>query len=259
MKLTSFLSSVFLVLITIGSAIAQIETQEYKSPLTIENMEVTYNANADGTYTVEQNARVRINIDLAVQSSAQTYLPFSESLQTLEVLEAYTETAAGEKIVVPADKIITGESPISVKAPHFSDYKVTAVVYPQISVGAAKTIHFKMTQTKPHFENHFSMFETFPLSLDINSATLTVIAPEDLKLHIQAVDIEGGKLKTDTPGQSRWTWAIKDQKGQMPEQIAINTQNFSPRIVVSTFADYNEVAEAYLKHKTGGQIFIIDK
>lgn len=247
MKLASFLSSVFLVLNTYGSAAAQIETQEYISPLTIEKMDITYNVNTDGTYTMEQNARIRINLDLAVQSSAQTYLPFSESLQTLEVLEAYTETAAGEKIEVPEDKIITRESPISAKAPHFSDYKVTAIVFPQISVGAAKTIHYKMTQTKPHFENHFSLFETFPLAIDIQYATLTLIAPEDLKLNIQAVDIEGGKVEAGTPDQTRWTWSIKDQKGQMPEQIAIDTQNFSPRIVASTFADHNEVSEAYLK------------
>ncbi len=247
MKFTSLLFSVFLVLVSALPAAAQVAEKEYISPLTIENMEATFNVNADGTYTMEENSRVRINLQQMVSSAAQSYLQFSASLQTLEVLEAYTETAEGERIDVPEDKIITKESEIGISAPDFNDYKTTAIVFSQISAGAAKTIHYKMTQIKPHFENHFSMFNAFPLEVDIKSATIRLIAPDDLKLYIQAVDIEGGKVECEIPGKSEWVWTIKDQKGQMPEQNSISTQNYSPRIVVSTFANYNEVAEAYLK------------
>lgn len=247
MKFTSLLFSVFLVLVSALPAAAQIAEKEYISPITVEKLEATYNVNADGTYTMEQISSVRINLDQVVSSAAQSYLQFSDSLQSLEVMEAYTETPEGEKIAVADDKIITKESPISVQAPDFNDYKTTAIVFPQISVGAIKTIHYRMTQIKPHFENHFSMFEAFPLEVDIKSAIIRLIAPEDLKLYIQAVDIEGGKVESNIPGKSEWVWKIEDQKGQMPEQNSISAQNYSPRLVVSTFANHNEVAEAYLK------------
>ena len=247
MKFASFVSAVFLILITIGNAAAQVTSQEYKSPITIEQLEIIYTVNADGTFTQESKSQIRINIDQAVQSQAQTYLAFSESLQTLEVLEAYTETVTGEKIVVPDDKIITQQSPISTNAPAFNDIKIRAIVFPQISVGAAKFFHHRLTQTKPYFDNHFSMFELIPQSVDIKSATITLIAPKDLKIYIQSIDVEGGQVEYDMPGKSKWVWTIKDQKGKTPEPGAISEANYSPRIAVTTFADFNEVAEAYLK------------
>ncbi len=250
MKLTSFVSAVFLILITIGTAAAQIATQEYKSPVTIEQLEVTYTVNADGTYTQESKGKIRINIDQAVQSQAQTYLAFSENLQSIEVMEAFTETPKGERIAVTPDKIITQQSPISTIAPAFGDIKITAIVFPQISTGASKTYHYRLKQIKPLFENQFSMFEMIPQSVDITDMTITLIVPEDLKIHVQTVDVEGGQVESDIPGKSKWVWAIKDQKGQTPEPGAISELNYGPRIVVTTFADFNEVAEAYLKRET---------
>ncbi len=247
MRLGSFLSAVFFIFITTGTASAQLTAPEYKSPVTIEKMDVTYEVNADGTYTMDTVGEVRINIDQAVQSQAQTYLPYSETLQSLEVPEAYTLTAQGEKIPVPADKIITQQSPVSTSAPVFNDIKVTAIVFPQISVGASKGYHYIRKQIKPLFENHFSMFEMIPQSVDIDSINITLIAPETMKMYIQAIDIEGGQVHSDIPGKSKYVWTVKEQKGKTPEQGAISETNYSPRIAVTTFPNYSEVAEAYLK------------
>ena len=247
MKLGSFLSVIFIIFITTGITTAQFATPEYKSPITIKKLEVIYEINSDGTYTQDTFGQIQINIDQAVQSQAQTYLAYSDTLESLEVLEAYTETPGGEKIVVPADKIITQQSPISTSAPAFDDIKVTAIVFPQISVGASKTYHYKLNQTTPLFKNHFSMFEMIPQSVDIESVTITLIAPKDLKIYIQAIDIKGGKVKSDISGKAKWVWTVKDQKGQMPESGAISETNYSPRIAVTTFADFCEVAKAYLE------------
>lgn len=247
MKLSSILSAILLILVAVGTATAQFAAPEYKSPLTIKNLNITFTVNADGTYTQEVNGEIRINTDQAVQSQAQTYVPFSKTLQSLEVIEAYTETAGGEKIPVPEDKIITQQSPISTTAPAFDDIKITVIVFPQISTGATKSYHYMLKQTTPLFENHFSMFDMIPQSVDLESATYMLIAPEDLKMHIQAIDIEGGRVTSEIPGKSKYVWTIKDRKGRAPEQGAISEANYCPRIAVTTFADFGEVAEAYLK------------
>lgn len=250
MKLTSFISAFFLILITIGTAAAQIAAPEYQSPITLEQQDVIYTVNADGTYTRDETTRIRINIDQAVQSLAQTYLQFSETLESLEVLEAYTDTAAGERINVPKDKIITQQSPVSTNAPAFGDIKITAIVFPQISAGATKTYRYRSTQIKPLFENQFSLIEYFPINIDVKSATVTLVAPEDLKINVQAIGIEGGRVESDIPGKSKWIWTIKDHSGQRPELYAINAINYSPRIAATTFADFNELADAYLERES---------
>ncbi|MBN2419960.1 MAG: DUF3857 domain-containing protein [Deltaproteobacteria bacterium] len=242
------LSFGFLICLTSGTAFAQFAAPEYKSPITIKKLDVIYDVNTDGTYTQETFSQVRINIDQAVQSQAQTYLAYSETLQALEVLNAYTETSEGDKIEVSSDKIITQQSPISTTAPAFDDIKVTAIVFPKISVGASKTYHYKLRQKTPLFENHFSMFETIPRSVDIESITITLLAPKDLKFYIQSIDVEGGKVESDIPEKSKYIWTVKDQKGLTPEQGAISETNYSPRLAVTTFSDFSEVADAYLKH-----------
>jgi transglutaminase-like putative cysteine protease len=247
MKLSSFVSAVLLILITIGPAAAQIATPEYQSPITFEQQEVTYKVNADGTYTRDETTRIRINIDQAVQSQAQTYLQFSEALESLEVLEAYTDTAEGQRVAVPDDKIITQQSPISTNAPAFGDIKITAIVFPQISAGATKTYRYRSTQIKPLFENHFSMFEYFSINIDVKSATVTLIVPEDLKINVQAIGVEGGRVESNVSGQSKWIWTLKGHSGQRPELYAVNAINYSPRIAATTFANFNELAEAYLE------------
>jgi transglutaminase-like putative cysteine protease len=247
MKLGSFLSVVFFILFIAGTATAQYAAPEYKSPVTIKKIDVTYEVNADGTYTMDSTGEIRINIDQAVQSQAQSYFAYSETLESLKVIDAYTLTAQGEKIPVPADKIITQQSPVSTTAPVFDDIKVTAIVFPQVSVGATKGYHYIRKQIKPLFENQFSMFETIPLSVDVDSVNITLIVPETMKMHIQAIDIEGGQVKSDIPGKIKYVWTVKDQKGKTPEQGAISETNYCPRIAVTTFADFSEVAEAYLK------------
>lgn len=248
MRLSSLLTVVFVIIVSIGTANAQFAIPEYKPPITIKNMEVTFVVNADGTYTQEVKGQIRINIDQAVRSQGQSLIPYSESMQSLEVLGAFTETAEGEKIDVPADKIITQQSPLSLSAPAFDDIKITAIVFPQISVGATKTYHYILKQTTPLFENQFSMFDMIPQSVDFDAATYTIITPKDLKIHIQAIDIEGGKVESDVPDKAKYVWTVNNQKGQAPEQGTISEANYSPRITVTTFADYGEVAEAYLKH-----------
>jgi len=69
MRVTSLVSAVFLVLITIEPATSQIATPEYQSPITLEQHDVTYTVNADGTYTRDETTRIRINIDQAVHYS----------------------------------------------------------------------------------------------------------------------------------------------------------------------------------------------
>ena len=247
MKLSSILSTILLILVAVGTAAAQSAAPDYKSPITIKKLDVTFVVNADGTYTQEVFGQTRINIDQAVQSQGQTLIAYSESLQSLEVLEAYTETAEGEKIVVPDDKIITQQSPLSTTAPAYNDIKIKAVVFSKISVGATKTYHYILKQITPKFENHFFMFDMIPLSVDFESATYTILVPEDMKLHIQAIDIEGGRVESETPGRSKYVWTVRDHKGEAPAQGAISEANYCPRIAVTTFADYGEVAEAYLE------------
>src|SRR5690606_27301443 len=118
------------------------------APTTVLQSDVTYELLPDGTSTVERISVTRLDEQIAVTVAGQAALQYSESLQELEIIEAYTTTKDGQRIDVPADRIITQQSPLSASAPTFSDYKALIVVFPQLEIGATVTLHYRQKQLK---------------------------------------------------------------------------------------------------------------
>lgn len=227
-----------------GLATAQ-ETA-YSPPATILKDDIVYNVAKDGTYTVDETVMVRVNTAQAVQQFGQTYLQYSTALEDVQVLEAYTIGKDGKRVDVDKDKIVTQQSPISTGAPSFGDIKIKAIVFSSIEPGAIKGYHTLKTVKKPLFAGQFSMAEYFPNVWENKEASVTVTAPSSLPLHVQAIDMKGGVVKADKAGTNKWVWTLQDAKAENPEAGSISPQDFSPRVAVTSFADFKAAAKAYL-------------
>src|SRR6185312_13747078 len=207
----------------------------------------TYRIKPDDRYTYTVDVTKQVKTAKGIQEAAQWQISYSDSLQTIDVLEAYTETPDGKKIPVAKDKILTQESPVSANAPMFSDYKIKVIVFPQVEVGSKLHYRYVRTQKTPLFNNEFSTIEEYPLDQQIEDAKLTVIAAKSLTLHVQAVAMQGGV--TDCPaadkGNQCYAWTMKNPVMQAPEPLSVSSLDYSPRVAISTFADYPAVAAAY--------------
>lgn len=122
---------------------------------TILKDQITYVVQADGRYTKEEVEKIQINTDQSVKERSQLQMPFSSTLQALEVLQAYTITKDGKRIDVKPEEIREQQSPASAGAPMFDDHKVKVVVFPAVEIGARLGIHVCMTQKTPLFKGHF--------------------------------------------------------------------------------------------------------
>jgi len=71
---------------------------------------------------------IRIDTEAGVTNYAERRLDFSSSLETLDVLEAFTLTPDGKRLVVAPDKIRTMEA-FDEGGPEFSDAKVKVVIF----------------------------------------------------------------------------------------------------------------------------------
>ena len=71
----------------------------------------------------------------AVEQFSQVRLSYSEKMETLDVVNAYTLTADGQRREVPADRIYTQESYSSAAAAMYADRKVRVVVFPNLAPG----------------------------------------------------------------------------------------------------------------------------
>jgi transglutaminase-like putative cysteine protease len=215
------------------------------APVTELQSDVTFDVHPDASFVVEHFDRVRIDEQQAVSKAGQLPLNYSASLETIEVLEAYTTAADGTRIDVTPDKILEQQAPESSRAPMFSDRKVKTVVFPQVEVGSTVTVHWRRTQLKPDFAGLFSLWESLDSGVDVESSTVTLRAPASLELHVDTREADGGEIESPAPGMRAWRWAFKPVKGQPGEPRQLHPRDTSPYVMASTFKTYDELAKAY--------------
>lgn len=207
---------------------------------------VTYEVAADGTWTTEVDMARRADEAPAVNGLGQAPVQYSESLQSLEILEAYTTTKDGKRIDVPADRIITQQMPASTGAPTFSDIKLKIVVFPQMEVGATVNLRYRLKQLKPYLPGVFSAMTTFNPYFEVQAGSVTLRAPEKLKMHVSSRDVQGGEVNAATTGQREWRWTYTSNKTVLPERGSLVVEEFSPYVAVSTMETYPDLARAYM-------------
>ncbi|MGB7925987.1 MAG: DUF3857 domain-containing protein [Pyrinomonadaceae bacterium] len=234
-----------LILLALGAA--AVAAQQPAKPLfTIERSISKYEVNGDGTFVVTQEVTRRLNSKEEVEASGQLRLDYSTSLQSLEVLEAYTTRPDGKRTPVPPFGIQTRLTPEAEAAPNFSDLMVKVVTFPDLKVGSAITYKTRTTQKKPVFEGHFSMAVMFvPLGV-WKDAQVEVTAPLDYPLYAEATEMSGGRLP-DSEGRAHWLWKTAVEKFVEAEVSATGVLDQSPRLVVSSFPDYHALGKAYWK------------
>jgi transglutaminase-like putative cysteine protease len=213
---------------------------------TVVSTDVVYELAADGSWTVDRTTVVRINEQAAVQPGSQQSLQYSDSLQTLEVVEAYTTTKDGQRVDVAPDRILTQQLPASTGAPTFSDYKVKNVVFPQVEVGATMTLHSRFKQLRPFLPGVFSGGESYNRLAEITKANLTLRAPENMQVYVFARNVQGGPVNSTTPGVREWRWTHGPAKAETPEPGSVAPASISPGVMFSTLKDYPALADAYM-------------
>jgi transglutaminase-like putative cysteine protease len=218
------------------------------APATQLELTSNYTVAADFTHVEEQLSRVRVDEPSAVRGMGQVSLRYSTSLQTLEVLEAYTTTKDGQRLDVAPDKIFEQQLPQSSGAPMFADHKVKVVVFPQVEVGSIITLRHRVTNLKPRFPGLFTMWEMQSPSADVEKMTVTLTAPASLALHIDTRDTTGGEVASPGAGLRRWEWSFAASKGRVPETRQVAARDVSPYVMASSAASYEDIGRTYAEN-----------
>ena len=219
---------------------------DFKPNITILVDDTVYNVNADGTYTKDITESFRINTDQGVQQRGQVSLRYSTSLEELNIEQAYTTTQDGRRIDVTPDKILEQQSAEGAQAPMFDDNKVKVVVFPSVTIGATLTLRYKSTQKKPMFPGQFSTLEYYGVGTPRESMHLTIRAPASMKLYVDAIDLDGGRVNADKPDTQLWQWSLTNRPARPPELNSVSSVDYSPRVAVSTFPNFATAGAAYL-------------
>jgi len=204
-----------------------------------------YAVRPDAVNVQTEEYEILLKTKAAVEQFSQVRLSYSEKMETLEVLAAYTLTADGQRRDVPADRIYTQESYSSAAAAMYADRKVRVVVFPNLAPGTRVVYQTRRTQNTPYFPGYFGLWETFSVFTQYDDAQVTLSAPATMPMFVQQRGVQGSEVPTIRNGQARWQWRYQRRVPMQAQNWSAAAWEFSPNIMASTYRDWAQVARAY--------------
>lgn len=204
-----------------------------------------YAVRPDAGNVQTEEYEILLKTKAAVEQFSQVRLSYSEKMETLDVLAAYTLTADGQRRDVPADRIYTQESYSSAAAAMYADRKVRVVVFPNLAPGTRVVYQTRRTQNTPYFPGYFGLWETFSVFTQYDDARVTLSAPAGMPMFVQQRGVQGSDTPTIRDGQARWEWQYQRRTPMLAQNWSAAAWEFSPTIMASTYRDWAQVARAY--------------
>jgi transglutaminase-like putative cysteine protease len=199
----------------------------------------------DLTATINSTTRFKILRESAIRALGQQSLTYVESLNPVEIIEAYTEKPDGRRVAIDPTNILTRDAVTGLNAVYQRDAKVKTMIFPDIEVGDTLVYVAKTNRIDRRFPGQFYYQVAFAHSVPFDTYRMTVDEPKSLALRV-AVEGDGithAVSETDEGRQHVFTF---HRSGWAPEEPgAVSFLDRDPRLVVSTFKDMTELGSSY--------------
>lgn len=211
--------------------------------LTHEKNIQSYVVNPDGSFVLDVERVMRINEERAITSNAQRSVTYNRTLETLDIVEAYTLKSDGRKVVVTPDRIKEQQELESAQAPMFQDSRVKVVIFPELQVGDRMVLRYQRHRNTPLFAGQFEDLFS-PDFYQNEQVRLSYDMPAEMKLY---ADSRGFKASTpaNANGRTVYRWDVEQTKKNRVEDGSVAYTDYGQLLAVSTFTDYKQFAQAY--------------
>src|ERR1700704_4533870 len=105
------------------------------SPSHMHTFDIHIVVHPDATSTTTSTTRIKILRDTAIRNFGQQNLQYLESLETLKIIEAYTEKPDRRRSPVDPSRIFTRDAATGLDGLYLRDSKVTTLIFPDIEIG----------------------------------------------------------------------------------------------------------------------------
>jgi hypothetical protein len=205
----------------------------------------TITLHADRTAESITTTRIRILGEAALRSMGQQTASYIEGMQTLDVVEAYTEKADGRRIAVDPAGIITRDEASGLNAVYLRDAKVRTAIFPDLAVGDATVMTTRLETKADLFPGHYFHTVVFPRQIPFADSTIRIIVPKGLAVNVAVLgkDIEDRMVEDGDVVRHLVTYRAVPRVAEEPGATA--AFDHDPRLLISTFKDYEELGRAY--------------
>ena len=202
----------------------------------------------DGSYTTITHAEMLATNESAAHSIAQHRVEYSESMETADVLEAFTRKADGKILEVDRTQIFPQAPPGSSQLPMFNDRKQKVIVFPDVS--AADTVVYTIKQThKAPFAEQFFFGGVFFRGVAFEDVRVNITLPKAMTPHVEAQRVEHQVEEAEESVTHKFLY--RNPRPPVAEPAALSPWDTEPHYIISTFPDYAAVAAAYRQMAAG--------
>jgi tetratricopeptide (TPR) repeat protein/transglutaminase-like putative cysteine protease len=240
MRVNNFVLSVALTGLLCAPAFAEAAEE---SPAIVKLRTVDTDVSPDGLYTRTFHMEILATNAASAMEVGQQSIPFNETMEDLEVIEAYTIKAAGEKIPVGPNAIYTQQSQGSAQFPLFDDQRQKVIVFPSVAAGdtIAYTVRWRIKQAR--IPGQFTTSSYYSKAVAYEEVREMITAPKSFPLQVENHDVDF--TKQDMGDKVAYRWHYSAPKPSLDDPPPVSPLDQMPRFHVSSFKDYDSFGQTF--------------
>jgi len=223
----------------ISSSETTAATKPSENPFLIKLLTRDIDVQPDGSYTSITHSELMAKNDSAAREIGERQLTFSESLDTMEILEAYTLKPDGRKLPVNISAIHMQLIPGATDVPLFSDQRQKVIVFPSVEAGDVVVYTAKLI-AKPYFHGVYFRSESFNKIWAFNNLKVTITTPKTFPLYVETHDLTFKKSELNGKNVYEWNYANPNPPNQY--NIGLDELDRAPRFFISSLKSYDQFA-----------------
>lgn len=199
-----------------------------------------FDVHADGSSTTTSHIELQLLSPEVVAALAQPALTYSDSLQDLQIKNAYTLKPDGTRLSVAPDAILVRQK--AVPSPLFTDLKEKVILFPNVEPGDT-LVYDSVLQSRATIPGQFYFGISVPRALEIDNETLTFTAPKSLPLSFDAYGLAVQKSVDGDRLIYSVRYANRTPVLELPQFLS--DFDHGQRIFVSSAGTFDAMAQAY--------------
>lgn len=196
----------------------------------------------DGTDISSRELVMRALDERGIAMLHEQRIAVAGAYEDVQVVSAYTLKASGQKIAVPPTGYLRGYGQTS--QPGFQDNGIVSIFFPNLEVGDSIVLFTVHRQIKPWFDDRFDTRINFSRRIPAHDVSISVTAPQAMALKFDDTGLTPGPSQS-MGSKIRRVWTFSNDTVEPPETDAVGESDYAPRLIVTSFADYADVARAY--------------
>ncbi|TAK91242.1 MAG: DUF3857 domain-containing protein [Burkholderiaceae bacterium] len=214
-------------------------------------LHTTYVIHEDGTSTESHSWSMTILKESVVSWAKQASISYSTSVQTAEVLEAYTQKPDGRRLDVSKESYqIEVNGGIGDGAPAFSDRTTLSAVFPDVAVGDTVVFSYRIHQKEAIFPGHFSISGFYGQQYAFDDVHVRIEYPSVLWVQYEANGLKENSGSADGRNFVEWSYANASPMKSSRRDYSVFVPEKEAGYSFSTFKNYADIAVAYGERAT---------